>query len=709
MDSTLAVVDSFQMKNGYLTDFHDFILLPNGHAMLMSYHNVTMDMSLIVPGGKPDATIVINIFQEQDAMKNVVFEWRDIDYIPITDTDLKLTDPRINPGTMNAFELDHDGNLLFSFRNHSDIVKISRETGEIIWRLGGSKNEFTFIGEHPENAPYYFSRQHDIHRLPNGNISLFDNGEFHTPWYSRAAEYRLNEITKTAELISEYRYPTGNIMTQAAGNAHRIPSGGWFVGYGILSPASPVKRNIVESHADGSTAFELSLPANVSSYRTSKQAWRQFVQKVQVSHAEVLQGNTYLFNKDGKTTGISVTFQQLAGDIYNNVTVTRIPFGPVKPEFIADAPVIYPASFLYEGASISSHVSGVKIHLSAYPEIHRPKQTAVYMREFAGQGLFVELPVTYDSAANTLSVSTTKFGEFIFGEKDARRGMASPVLVEPVNKRKVSAAFPVELRWSGRGMFRTFHLQIANDSMFSSILFDTLTEQSSHIIEGLQKMNRYYWRVRSASGSVYSPWSSIWNFQPVDPFITLLSPNGSEKLQLGTQTIVRWETNILDSVQVKLLRSPSSLTLVGKANGANSALLWNISSSLTADSSYRLIIVSLADTTMADTSNAPFTLTTVSSVENKKSSQPNGFALYQNYPNPFNPETTVRFDLPEDMYVSLAVYDLLGTRVKNLVERRMTAGVHHVSFNASDLPSGIYFYRLNAGVKSFTKKMMYIK
>jgi len=92
LDSTFAVVDSFKTKNGYTTDFHEFLMLPNGHAILMSYHTIIFDMSTIVPGGQTNCSLVINIIQEQDTDKNVVFEWRNIDYIPITDSDLDLTD-----------------------------------------------------------------------------------------------------------------------------------------------------------------------------------------------------------------------------------------------------------------------------------------------------------------------------------------------------------------------------------------------------------------------------------------------------------------------------------------------------------------------------------------------------------------------------------------------------------------------------------------
>jgi hypothetical protein len=93
-DNNLAVVDSFKMKNGYNTDFHEFKMLPNGHVMMMAFHSIPYDMSSIVEGGKTDVSLVINVIQEQDREKNVVFEWRNIDYIPITDSDIDLTASR---------------------------------------------------------------------------------------------------------------------------------------------------------------------------------------------------------------------------------------------------------------------------------------------------------------------------------------------------------------------------------------------------------------------------------------------------------------------------------------------------------------------------------------------------------------------------------------------------------------------------------------
>jgi hypothetical protein len=88
---------------------------------------------------------------------------------------------------------------------------------------------------------------------------------------------------------------------------------------------------------------------------------------------------------------------------------------------------------------------------------------------------------------------------------------------------------------------------------------------------------------------------------------------------------------------------------------------------------------------------------------------PDGFTLEQNYPNPFNPETSIRFTLPENSFVSLKVYDINGKLVKTLVNGSKSAGSHEVSFNASELSSGVYFYTLKAGGFTESKKMLLTK
>jgi photosystem II stability/assembly factor-like uncharacterized protein len=83
--------------------------------------------------------------------------------------------------------------------------------------------------------------------------------------------------------------------------------------------------------------------------------------------------------------------------------------------------------------------------------------------------------------------------------------------------------------------------------------------------------------------------------------------------------------------------------------------------------------------------------------------------LAHNYPNPFNPQTTIEYSLPERAGVSLKVYSLLGQLVRTLVDEPRDAGIHRVRFSGEGLPSGIYFYRLIAGTRSVTHKMILLK
>ena len=88
---------------------------------------------------------------------------------------------------------------------------------------------------------------------------------------------------------------------------------------------------------------------------------------------------------------------------------------------------------------------------------------------------------------------------------------------------------------------------------------------------------------------------------------------------------------------------------------------------------------------------------------------PTEFALRQNYPNPFNPSTKISWQTPISGYQTLKVYDVLGNEVASLVNGEKPAGIYEISFNASQLSSGVYFYKLQLGSFIETKKMTLIK
>ena len=90
-------------------------------------------------------------------------------------------------------------------------------------------------------------------------------------------------------------------------------------------------------------------------------------------------------------------------------------------------------------------------------------------------------------------------------------------------------------------------------------------------------------------------------------------------------------------------------------------------------------------------------------------SVPEKFELSQNYPNPFNPNTRIQYAITSNQFVSLKVYDILGNEVETLVNENKPTGNYEINFNASELASGIYFYKIQAGNFIKTKKMILLK
>jgi len=101
--------------------------------------------------------------------------------------------------------------------------------------------------------------------------------------------------------------------------------------------------------------------------------------------------------------------------------------------------------------------------------------------------------------------------------------------------------------------------------------------------------------------------------------------------------------------------------------------------------------------------------TTPLAVKQSSSGLPKDFSLSQNYPNPFNPSTEIKYSLPTESSVRIIVYNLIGQKISELVNGTQTAGYHQVSFNANNLSSGIYFYKIIAAAKNSTKEFISTK
>ncbi|HTR97769.1 MAG TPA: aryl-sulfate sulfotransferase [Candidatus Acidoferrales bacterium] len=262
MDSAYVVIDSIGCGNGYATDVHELRLLPNGHALLLGDDPEIVDMSAIVPGGDPNAVVIGIILQELDAERNVIFQWRSWDHYQITDaTHEDLTAPSIDYVHANAIEVDADGNLLLSCRHMDEITKIDRNTGETIWRWGGKNNQFTPVGD-----TLGFSHQHAIRVLPNGDYTMFDNGNYHEPQFSRALEWQLDPNAMTATLKWQYRNSPDS-YGGAMGYVQRLASGNTLIGWGIGKP------DVIEVTPDGTKVMQMSFVDGQFSYRAYRTDW----------------------------------------------------------------------------------------------------------------------------------------------------------------------------------------------------------------------------------------------------------------------------------------------------------------------------------------------------------------------------------------------------------------------------------------------------
>lgn len=262
MNGNYDTVHTYHCGNGYTTDLHELQLLPDGTAFLMAYDPEPVDMSTIVPGGNPQATVIGLIVQEVDQSNNVLFQWRSWDHMLITDaTQENLRDSVIDYIHGNAICIDNDNNILISSRHIDEITKINRTTGDIIWRFGGKNNMFAI-----SNDTMHFSHQHDIRRISNGHITFFDNGSFRFPEYSRAVEYSLDETNHTANLVWQFqRNP--QVVSSWGGSVQRLANGNTFIAWG------GAVNTVTEVKPDGTTVFEASYTPGIFSYRGFKGSW----------------------------------------------------------------------------------------------------------------------------------------------------------------------------------------------------------------------------------------------------------------------------------------------------------------------------------------------------------------------------------------------------------------------------------------------------
>ena len=224
LDPSGNVTRTIGCARGLSPRIHDIIARADGTYWLMCDETRLVDLSGI--GGVPAARVTGTAVQRISADGALLFHWSPFDHFDIADSP-----PRDRAGATvnwthgNALDLAPDGNLIVSFRNLGEVTKIHAVTGAVLWRLGGPRNAFTFLG----GAGVPFVAQHGARMSAPATVLLLDNLGTHGE--SRAERYALDEQAMTARLVRSYSAaPT--VVTEIGGSVQDLPGGRTLVSFG---------------------------------------------------------------------------------------------------------------------------------------------------------------------------------------------------------------------------------------------------------------------------------------------------------------------------------------------------------------------------------------------------------------------------------------------------------------------------------------------
>ena len=262
-DDTYTDIAHVRAGNGLQADLHEFQLTPQGAALITAYDPILCNLSAV--GGPSYGGVTDSVLQEIDVRTGLVmYEWTSIDHVAMSES----YEPASRSSTaspydffhLNSIGVDRDGSLLVSSRNTWTVYKLAAPSGQILWRLGGRHSSFKM------STGTGTAWQHDPRELPNGSISMFDNGDSPKAHdQSRAIVVSPNQQTGTATLLTRLTH-TPALLVESQGNMQALPNGDWFVGWGqepYFSEFSP----------EGALLFDAHFPPHDESYRAFRLEW----------------------------------------------------------------------------------------------------------------------------------------------------------------------------------------------------------------------------------------------------------------------------------------------------------------------------------------------------------------------------------------------------------------------------------------------------
>ncbi len=250
-------------------DTHDMLLLPDGNYMVMAGVPRPGTVDLTAFGGPADATVLDNEVQEIDPDGDLIWSWNTKDHIGLEETPTEWWQARVLPNHadgydvvhMNALDID-SGSLVVSLRHTNAAYEIDRDSGDVVWKLGGTPTpeSLNVIGDPATGGP--FGGQHDVRLHSDGTLTAFDNGQTQDR-PPRAVRFGIDPEAGTATYLESISGLPEVAEAVCCGSARRSPSGSWLVDWGRF----PLGTNgITEVAPDGTRTFRLVFATNP--YRT---------------------------------------------------------------------------------------------------------------------------------------------------------------------------------------------------------------------------------------------------------------------------------------------------------------------------------------------------------------------------------------------------------------------------------------------------------
>jgi hypothetical protein len=262
VNSSYQIVNRVSAGNGYSADLHDFELGPDHTALMTVFNPLHCDATR--EGGTATA-VTDAVFQQVDLATGLVRqEWHSLDHVPLTYS-YQTGTTASTKWPWDAFHINSvqslpGGNVLISSRSTWAVYELSGATGQVLWELGGKRSSFR-MGRGTATA-----WQHDARMLPNGEISIFDNGAVPAvESQSRAIVVALNGAAHTATLVSQ-RTHNRPLLAGSQGNYQTLPNGDAFVGWGAQPYFS-------EYSPSGQLVFDARMPTADQAYRAYRYPW----------------------------------------------------------------------------------------------------------------------------------------------------------------------------------------------------------------------------------------------------------------------------------------------------------------------------------------------------------------------------------------------------------------------------------------------------